>query len=136
MVLHLWHLQKCRFWINISILETRTTMYKVRNARCASSRYTMKLSLIFLITESMNEWINQQSISRTAHPPLKMPVWPMRSREVWWFTNERRSNETLKSELMHKNYFWEKHCAVNSLVCKFIISNIRNLFQPTLLIIP
>ena len=40
--------------------------YVVRNNGCAQSRYTLKLSLIFL-----NQWINQQSISRTADPPLK-----------------------------------------------------------------
>ena len=49
-----------------TILKTRTTIV-VRNAGCAHSRYTRKLSLIFL-----NQSINQQSISRTAHPPLKM----------------------------------------------------------------
>ena len=43
--------------------------YVVRNASCPHYRYTFKLSLIFLINESMNELINQQSISRTAHPP-------------------------------------------------------------------
>ena len=40
---------------------------KKSDAGCTHSRYTLKLSLIFLI----NELINQQSISRTAHPPLK-----------------------------------------------------------------
>ena len=41
--------------------------YVVRNAGCARSRYTLTLS----INESMNELMNYQSISRTAHPPLK-----------------------------------------------------------------
>ena len=47
------------------LLQTITTNV-VRNAWCAPSRYT--LNFCFL---SMNEWINQQSISGTAHPPLK-----------------------------------------------------------------
>ena len=47
------------------LLQTITTNV-VRNAWCAPSRYT--LNFCFL---SMNEWINQQSISGTAHPSLK-----------------------------------------------------------------
>ena len=39
---------------NITLLKTRTTNV-VRNAGCARSRYILKLSLIFLI----NQWINQ-----------------------------------------------------------------------------
>ena len=49
-------------------LKTRTTIV-VRNARCTRSRYTLKLSLIFF-----NHLINQQSISRTAYPPLKIQL--------------------------------------------------------------
>ena len=45
--------------------KTRTTIV-VRNAGCAPSRYTLKLSHFF------NQSINQQSIPRTAHPPLKI----------------------------------------------------------------
>ena len=53
-------------------MKTRTTNV-VRNDRCASSRYTLKLSLIFfLINQRINERMNQQSISRMAHPPLKI----------------------------------------------------------------
>ena len=47
--------------VNISlhvILEKTRTTNVVRNAGCARSRYTLKLSLIFSINESMNELIN------------------------------------------------------------------------------
>ena len=43
-------------------------VYVVRNAGCARSRYTLTLSLYFF------EWIDEQSISRTAHPPLKRRI--------------------------------------------------------------
>ena len=45
--------------------------YVVRNAGCTCSRYTLNYLLFF---KSMNELINQQSISRTAHPPLKIRI--------------------------------------------------------------
>ena len=38
--------------------QTRTTIV-VRNAGCACSRCTLKLSLIFLINQSINQSINQ-----------------------------------------------------------------------------
>ena len=60
---HLSFLTECEF--SVSPL-TRTTIV-VRNAGCARSRYTLKFF-------SMNESINEQSISRTAHPPLKMEI--------------------------------------------------------------
>ena len=44
-------------------LITRTTNV-VRNAGCARSRYTLKLSLIFLINESINELINRVYLER------------------------------------------------------------------------
>ena len=40
------------------MFKTRTTNV-VRNAGCARSRYTLKLSLISLINESINEAMNQ-----------------------------------------------------------------------------
>ena len=59
-----------KFWTCWPLLSWRYSL--LRNAGCARSRYTLKF---FLINESMNqwmnEWINYQSISRTAHPPLK-----------------------------------------------------------------
>ena len=52
----------------------RTTKV-VSNARFACSRHTWKLTPIFLINESKNQWINEsineQSVSGTAHPPFK-----------------------------------------------------------------
>ena len=54
--------QQLIFWM-IGI-DKNKNYYGVRNA----GNYL----LFFLVNESMNEWINQQSISRMAHPPLKM----------------------------------------------------------------
>ena len=43
--------------------------YIVRNAVWARSRNPWKLSLIF--DKWINQWNNQSSVSRTAHPPMK-----------------------------------------------------------------
>ena len=50
--------------------KTRTTVRStvVRNAGCARSRNTWKLTPIF-------QWINQSNVPKTAHPPLKNLGW-------------------------------------------------------------
>ena len=48
------------FWYEIqqSVPVNARTTNVVRNAGCARSRYTLKLSLIFLINQSIKELIN------------------------------------------------------------------------------
>ena len=46
-------------------------MNNVGNAGCACSRKPWKLTSLFLISELINQWINQSNVSRTAYPPLK-----------------------------------------------------------------
>ena len=45
--------------IRLVRLKVNKNYYVVRNAGCVRSRYTLKLSLIFIINESMNELINR-----------------------------------------------------------------------------
>ena len=120
---------KC-LWISYINWKALHKNYNVvKNAGCAPSRNTWRLTQIFF-----NEWNNQSSVPRTVHPPLKSIIFShsnsikIEEKKWFWLTSDEAlrpsyNDQNLKILPLHNEQDWLDHLCLMGCMDSFLVQS-------------